>query len=114
MATSRTSPAERLQAYCQRALGDPRRKRYRIDERFVGMRALLDQGRDADVGHWADAGIEARDLPDLLAQLGVLTPVVTSPSRRTARSGNGAERWIGRFYFSEMNSPSSITRSLTR
>ena len=69
-----TSAAERLQAYCQRVLDDPRLERYRIDERFVRMRVLLDQGRDADVGRWADAGIEARDLPDLLAQLARRAP----------------------------------------
>ena len=68
------SSTERLRAYCQRVLDDPRLKRYRIDERFVRMRVLLDQGRDADAGRWADAGIEARDLPDLLAQLGRRAP----------------------------------------
>src|SRR3954463_6754814 len=68
------SPTERLRAYCQRVLDDPRLKRYRIDERFVRMRVLLDQGRDADEGRWADAGIEARDLPDLLAQLARRAP----------------------------------------
>ena len=68
------SPTERLRAYCQRVLDDPRLERYRIDERFVRMRVLLDQGRDADAGRWADAGIEARDLPDLLAQLARRAP----------------------------------------
>ena len=68
------SPTERLRAYCQRVLDDPRLQRYRIDERFVRMRVLLDQGRDADEGRWADAGIEARDLPDLLAQLARRAP----------------------------------------
>ena len=68
------SPTERLRAYCQRVLDDPRLQRYRIDERFVRMRVLLDQGRDADAGRWADAGIEARDLPDLLAQLARRAP----------------------------------------
>jgi formylglycine-generating enzyme required for sulfatase activity len=68
------SSTERLRAYCQRVLDDPRLKRYRIDERFVRMRVLLDQGRDADAGRWADAGIEARDLPDLLAQLARRAP----------------------------------------
>ena len=68
------SPTERLRAYCQRVLDDPRLERYRIDERFVRMRVLLDQGRDADTGRWADAGIEARDLPDLLAQLARRAP----------------------------------------
>ena len=28
------------------------------------MRVLVYQGRDADIGRWADAGIEARDLPE--------------------------------------------------
>jgi formylglycine-generating enzyme required for sulfatase activity len=69
-----TSPAERLRAYCRRVLDDPRLQRYRIDERFVRMRVLLDQGRDAEEGRWADAGIEARDLPDLLAQLARRAP----------------------------------------
>src|SRR3954469_4329775 len=69
-----TSPTKRLRAYCQRVLDDPRLQRYRIDERFVRMRVLLDQGRDADEGRWADAGIEARDLPDLLAQLARRAP----------------------------------------
>ncbi|HEU4936637.1 MAG TPA: protein kinase [Vicinamibacterales bacterium] len=68
------SPTERLRAYCQRVLDDPRLQRYRIDERFVRMRVLLDQGRDAEAGRWADAGIEARDLPDLLAQLAHRAP----------------------------------------
>jgi formylglycine-generating enzyme required for sulfatase activity len=68
------SPTERLRAYCQRVLDDPRLGRYRIDERFVRMRVLLDQGRDAEVGRWTDAGIEARDLPDLLAQLARRAP----------------------------------------
>jgi formylglycine-generating enzyme required for sulfatase activity len=68
------SPSERLRGYCQRVLDDPRLQRYRIDERFVRMRVLLDQGRDADAGRWADAGIEARDLPDLLAQLARRAP----------------------------------------
>ena len=65
---------ERLRGYCQRVLDDPRLQRYRIDERFVRMRVLLDQGRDADDGRWTDAGIEARDLPDLLAQLARRAP----------------------------------------
>jgi len=69
-----TSSTERLRAYCQRVLDDPRLQRYRIDERFVRMRVLLDQGRDAEEGRWADAGIEARDLPDLLAQLARRAP----------------------------------------
>ena len=69
-----SSPTERLRAYCQRVLDDPRLERYHIDERFVRMRVLLDQGRDADEGRWADAGIEARDLPDLLAQLARRAP----------------------------------------
>jgi formylglycine-generating enzyme required for sulfatase activity len=68
------APSERLRAYCQRVLDDPRLQRYRIDERFVRMRVLLDQGREADEGRWADAGIEARDLPDLLAQLARRAP----------------------------------------
>ena len=68
------SSTERLRAYCQRVLDDPRLQRYRIDERFVRMRVLLDQGRDAEEGRWADAGIEARDLPDLLAQLARRAP----------------------------------------
>jgi formylglycine-generating enzyme required for sulfatase activity len=68
------SRTERLRAYCQRVLDDPRLKRYRIEERFVRMRVLLDQGRDADEGRWADAGIEARDLPDLLAQVARRAP----------------------------------------
>src|SRR5262245_43022763 len=51
------SRTERVRAYCQRVLDDPRLKRYRIDERFVRMRVLVDQGRDADDGRWADAGI---------------------------------------------------------
>ena len=55
-------------------LDDPRLQRYRIDERFVRMRVLLDQGRDAEEGRWADAGIEARDLPDLLVQLARRAP----------------------------------------
>ena len=49
------SSTERLRAYCQRVLDDPRLQRYRIDERFVRMRVLLDQGRDAEEGRWADA-----------------------------------------------------------
>ena len=68
------SSTERLRAYCQRVLDDPRLQRYRIDERFVRMRVLLDQGRDAEEGRWADAGIEARDLPDPLAQLARRAP----------------------------------------
>ena len=69
-----SSQTERLRAYCQRVLDDPRLQRYRVDERFVRMRVLLDQGRDAEEGRWADAGIEARDLPDLLAQLARRAP----------------------------------------
>ena len=68
------SSTERLRADRQRVLDDPRLQRYRIDERFVRMRVLLDQGRDAEEGRWADAGIEARDLPDLLAQLARRAP----------------------------------------
>ena len=63
-----------MRAYCQGVLDDPRLQRFRIDERFVRMRVLLDQGRDADEGRWADAGIEVRDLPDLLVQLARRTP----------------------------------------
>jgi hypothetical protein len=39
-----TSAAERLQAYCQRVLDDPRLERYRIDERFVRMRCCSTRG----------------------------------------------------------------------
>jgi formylglycine-generating enzyme required for sulfatase activity len=61
--------ADPVQAYCARVLADPSLRRFRIDERFVRLRVLLDRGSDAEAGRWADSGIEAGDLPELLAKL---------------------------------------------
>jgi formylglycine-generating enzyme required for sulfatase activity len=61
--------ADPAQAYCARILNDPRLTRYKLAERFVKMRVLLDRGEDEASGRWADGGIEAADLPELLAKL---------------------------------------------
>jgi hypothetical protein len=64
-----TTYADPVQAYCVRVLDDPRLKKYRIDESFVRMRVLVDRGSEAEAGRWADSGIEAGDLPELLGKL---------------------------------------------
>jgi formylglycine-generating enzyme required for sulfatase activity len=63
--------ADPVQAYCAKLLTDRRLRRYRIEQRFVRMRVLLDKGSDAQSGRWADGGIDAGDLPELLGKLQV-------------------------------------------
>jgi formylglycine-generating enzyme required for sulfatase activity len=62
-----------LRAYGERVLKDTRLARFRLEHRFVRMRVLLDKGPEAE-SQWADGGIEAGDLPELMAKLTHASP----------------------------------------